>query len=193
MTQENELRDRLLALDATDTGSEQNVQTRQSRESEIKTMFEQNLSMPKRIMYALLAVFFGLFAVVMLNGALSDELPWLVRMIAWYGLAGMTAMSLLFAFFAIRGRWHRRRHGQLLMFIAAILLTGMGVSFLLVGAEGDPTWNNVMLQTTGWIFMGLLAVTVLMHRMEEERLKTHVKLLELELRLAQIAERLEKR
>ena len=195
MTEPNDLRQKLLALDsapgAPAPGSAGDSHTRY--ESEIKAMFEQTLSTTRRILHAIGALLCGAFGLLVLTGVLGDEgLPWVVQTIGWFTVAGTGGFMLINAYAAIRGRWHRRTHSQLLMFIAGVMMAGMGLVFLRVGAEGFPDQHNAMLQVTGWIFLGLLAVSVLMHYMEEQQLKTQAKLLELELRLAEIAERLNK-
>ena len=190
MSESNHIRERLLEM--SDVSGDRHP-ARAKYESEMKAMIEQTLSTRRRVFHAIAGVLTAGFGVLVLTGVLGDEnLPWLVQMVGWFTVAGTAAWAALHAMAAIRGRWRRRTYSQLAIFIAGVMLAGMGLVFLRVAAEGDPRWDNQMLETTGWVFLGLLAVSVLMHYMEEQQLKTQAKLLELELRLAEISERLGK-
>ena len=156
-------------------------------------MLERKLTPWQRALQALAAVVGVVFIGFVLYGLfMGTPLPWIGRTIMWFAVGGFAMTSTLAAWSAISGRWRRRPHSQLALFASGVMLAGMALVFLRTGAEDGAQPHSIMLQTTGWVFLGLLAVTVLMHYMEEQQLKTQAKLLELELRLAQIAERLDR-
>jgi hypothetical protein len=87
-----------------------------------------------------------------------------------------------------RGVFHRRHHGQQMLGIALLMCLAAGAAFLHSGwASGD---GQAVFGGTAMLVLG--GAGFALYILEQYHLATKRKLLELELRLAEIAERLDR-
>ena len=116
------------------------------------------------------------------------DMPFLGRAFVIVGLGGHTMMSLVLIAVGLRGVYERRRHNAMYIGIALLMCIGLGAALVHDGwsaADGRTVFaGTVLLVLGGGVFV--------MHVLEQYHLTTKRKLLELELRMAELAERLER-
>ncbi len=151
---------------------------------EIGAVVEQKWSPAKRVFSLVGGVFLIVLAtgsgIAMLTG--NREQPPLIRAAGVISLLVCVAMGVLMIWLARRGVFHRRKHNQVYMLLAVVVLGGLGLVFLNEGWASD----DARLQFTGQLMFALLGFSIILHFMEQYQLSLTQRLLELELRIAQM-------
>lgn len=164
------------------------MQLQQLRE-QVVAVLEQPLTRAQRIASAVGGVVLVVFTLVMLPMVARrwDELPFMAHLAVVTGFVAMPLMGLVSLGVARRGVLDKRRHGGQMISIALLVCVGMGAAYLHNGwasGDGQSVFAGAVLLVVGF-------GAAMMYLLEQYHLATKRKLLELELRLAEIAERLE--
>ena len=170
------LRDRLLAAEPASDA------LRAEYERKLIAMLEKRLSTPKRIWLGLLAAFAGAAALLLTELQISDPLKPLVRV----GLGLGIVFSLTWAAFLGRMAWRGTMRLKADATIYANIVWGFvlvtAVFFAVIAKDRDPFLIYCFL------FLLPASVVVLRTVIEQSELRTRERLLELEYKLAQLAE-----
>jgi hypothetical protein len=174
--------DRLVAREEVDP-----MRMEQLRE-QIAAVLEVRLSRPMRVasvaggaLFAAIAV-----AVALLARRHWDELPPVVYVIAIVGPIGLLLMGAIMIGVGRRGVFDRRYHGRQFLSVALLICLASGTAFLHAGwASGD---SQLVFGATAMLMLG--GAGFALHLLEQYHLATQRKLLELELRMAELAEQL---
>jgi hypothetical protein len=176
--------DRLVALEPLSSESQQRIQ------QEIHAMLVRDLGKPARVFIGLIsaaslvmAVFLAFLAVTAAN------LPLVARI----GLGTGTLFGLAWAAWSFRVarrgtmdlRVDSRRMASLVWVFAVLMMT----FFLMVGMSAKDRMLGLMLITQGLAFLVGAAVFLITHCIAQAELSTREKLLQLELRLAELSEK----
>lgn len=170
-----------------------NLNYREKYEKEKKKMFEKNLTLFGRVLYALLGLtvfLFGLFYLVM--GILRPmKLTFSGRIII--GILGMICLSfsVLALLIAIKGTIKLKIHPMAIacMMFAFVIIMLAGV---MSRAERftEPLWS-IQVITYGIVFLLITSLLVILNRIQQSEYNTREKLLEIELHLAELFEKIE--
>lgn len=153
-------------------------------------MFVRELSAPRRFVFAFVAVAAAIGAAVCGSLALTEpDLPTLARV----GLATGTLFGLAWMVVAARICWrgaldlrHDTRRIATMVWVFTVLTM---VFFLAVGMSAEDRLLGLMMIANGLAFLVGAAVYWLNYRIEDAELNTREKLLQVELRLAELCER----
>jgi hypothetical protein len=177
--------DRLVAREEVDP-----MRLEQLRE-QVAAVLELKLSRPMRWANVLggvaMLVFCLVFVPLIVAGRWADQ-GFLARAFTVIALGGLAMIGAILIDVGRRGVYERRRHGAMHIGVAFLMCLGLGMALVHTGwssADGQMVFaGTVLLVLGGAIFV--------MHVLEQYHLATKRKLLELELRLAELAERLER-
>ena len=176
--------DRLVAREEVDPMRMENLR------QQVAAVLELKLSRPMRWANGIFGAAMLGFCVVFVPfvaGRWSDQ-PFLARVITVVGLGGIVVMSMICLAVARRGVYERRRHNAMFIGVGFLMCLGLGMALVHTGwSTGDGQMvfgGGVLLVFAGAVFV--------MHVLEQYHLATTRKLLELELRMAELAERLER-
>lgn len=158
-----------------------------SLRKEIRAVVEQKWSKPKRIGSLAGGLFLLCLGIVPLHGALAEPVP-LIRLMAVIAMITCIALGAMMIALAWRGSFNRRRHNQLYLLLAFVILGALGITFLNLGWRA----GDAQLQFTGALMLALLGFVVVLHFMEQHQLSLTERLLEMELRIVELGERLER-
>ncbi len=164
-------------------------------EKEVKAMIEKKLTTIGRLWYVGLALLgIGIFVFfVTLIIVVPKELPILVRLIfvvaALFGLA-WAGLALLIA---KKGTFNLKFHPMIMAIMGYICLCALATLFLLLGSEFPDKIKGIQFMVWMLPFLIIAAVGLLSADIGHEHLKTREKLLEIECRLAELAEKMEKK
>ena len=182
--EETKLSERLLAVEPLSPESSQKLQ------QELHAMFIRRLNLPSRIFMSVVGV--AAFSSAMVCGFLAvteANLPTLARV----GLAVGTLFGLAWAALAARivrrGVMDLKFDNRLIAAMVWVFTILMMMFFLAVGMSAEDRLLGVMLILNGLVFLIGAAVHFLTFRIEQAELSTREKLLELELRLAELCEK----
>jgi hypothetical protein len=178
------LGDRLAAIEPLSSDSQKRLQ------QELHAMFTRELGLPQRIFIGLVAV--GGLASAALCGFLAiteSNLPLVPRL----GLGTGTLFGLAWAVVAGRVCWRGvmdlkidNRRIAMMVWVFTVL---MMMFFLMAGTSAKDRLLGVMMIVYGLTFFIGAAVHFITFRIEQAELSTRERLLELELRLAQLLEK----
>jgi MFS family permease len=184
MNDRTTFRDRLLAVEPLSPN------TREKLQQELRTMFIHQLRMPGRIFIGLVGLF--TLATAVLCGYLTatqTELPALARVGlgtgALFGLVGtlMTARVLR------RGAIDIKVDGARIAAVVWVFTVLMMTLFLMLGMSIEDRLKGVMMIAYGLTFLIGAGVFMITYRIQQAELATREKLLELELRIAELREK----
>jgi cation transport ATPase len=182
MSERNELsREHLLALEAEDPA------LRAEYERRLEAMLEVPLTTTRRVLTIAVAVVAAAMAVLFVALVATESVPWKTQ--------GAFALGMLFAAgwvaYAVRilrrGSYHRRTDSTTAANMAWAFTMLTAVAFALAAPHKDP------FVIFGFLFLLPAAVILLRTVAEQSELRTHERLMELEYKLARLAETLEKR
>lgn len=165
-------------------------QTRQQLEKELHAMFVQELTTVRRVFIGGIAVVSLISAVVCGSLALTEaDLPTLARV----GLATGTLFGLAWAVVTARICWRgtldlkldARRQAQMVWTFTLLMV----IFFVVVGALAQDQLKGLVMIANGLVFLICAAVFWISYRIEQAELNTRERLLQLELRLAELAEK----
>ncbi len=184
--------DQLLAADPP------SADARQHYEKEIRAMFEKTLTGGERRGYligavwmALLALAFGLEGLFGWVDHSHEGVQFIAALLLLTAMALLVVSSLLF-----RGYWkgvvNRRTSNDWAAGAGVVYLSLVGCLLLMMG-ESLPESLRDVVRVLGVVFLVYAAVAWMRQRIGQAELRTTEKLLEIELRLAEISEALERR
>lgn len=185
--------DHLLAADPPPAGA------RQRHEKEMRAMFEKTLTGSERRGYRNCAVLMGLLALACglqaLYGWVYHSDKEVVQFIAAFFL--LTALALLVVAGILfwgwwRGAVNRRTSSDWAAGAGVVYLSLVGCLLLLMG-ESSPECLRDVVRVSGVVFLAYAGVAWMRQRIGQAESRTAEKLLEIELRLAEISETLEGR
>jgi hypothetical protein len=182
-------RDRLLATET----ANQNLKAKY--EKDLQMILEHQLSAPKRAIWIGSLILGCCF--VLLFGGLAvwspTELPWLARMGFVLGMFWGAAWVILSVRILRRGALNLRTHSSAAAAITWVFTVFMMTLFLLLSGSMPNKIAGVQMVVNGMVFLIGAAAFLVTTRVEQAELKTREKLLEIEYRLAQMAEKLDRK
>ena len=183
----------------------QNQEFKLKYEREVKAMLDKKLNALTRIVFALLAVF-GLLITAIYAGYLfkhygSDEVAFIFRLSVLPAVVLFFILSVLTGFLAIRGRTNitLKSNAQYLATAFGIVLgfaviTQFMFMFVIPLTRDNPLdWRSFLgtqMVFTLFFLLITLALCVILKKIYHSEIKTREKLLEIEYRLAELAEKL---
>jgi predicted membrane channel-forming protein YqfA (hemolysin III family) len=175
--------DRLIAVEPHSPTSRQRLQ------QELHAMFVRELTTPRRVFFAIVGVVALISATVCGSLALTEpSLPTLPRV----GLAVGTLFGLAWAAVAARICWRgaleRRIDARRIAVMVWVFTVLMMVFFLMAGMTVEDRLLGLMLIANGLAFLIGAGVYWITYRIEQAELNTREKLLQLEVRLAELQE-----
>jgi hypothetical protein len=176
--------DRLLAVEPLAPHSRQQLQ------QELHAMFIRELTTPRRFFFGVVAAAALVSATVCASLAITEPtLPPLAR----GGLAVGTFFGLAWAVVAARICWRGaldlRLDARRIAAMVWIFTVLMMVFFLLIGMTANDRLQGLMMIANGLAFLIGAAVYWLSYRIEQAEFNTREKLLQVELRLAELCEK----
>jgi hypothetical protein len=185
----NSIRDQLVALEATSPS------LRERYETNVRALLERRLSPFQRtcawlslLVNMLLAA--GLLARAGWDGSLFVPADyWVLLATAVVGLIGSSAWS---GYLLWRGSIHRLGQEPWFEALGLIVTGAMAAALLWLARQVDDLASTLQVTAVALILLGIVGVVTLWSVQRRHHLETKVKLLELELRLAELAERLDK-
>jgi NAD/NADP transhydrogenase beta subunit len=178
----SEFRERLLGLEP--MSEERNQQLRQ----EIKIMFEPKLTRFEMVYWGLSVAGSTLFALSALVIALFAPVEMSVRAL-WGSLGAFNALVAVFIVLALRKRSLNLRH-QFALGKALVGVTLLVTMLILVNAIAWPSLVNLAWGLVGLTSLVLIAMIALHNQILSSELNTRERSLQLEYRLAELAEKL---
>lgn len=176
--------DRLLGVEPLSPNSRQRLQ------QELHAMFVRELTTTRRVAFGIVAILALISATVCGSLALTEPtLPTLARI----GLAVGTLFGVAWAAVAARICWRGsldlRLVARRIAAMVWVFTVLMMVFFLMVGMSAEDRLLGLMMIANGLAFLIGAAVYWLTYRIEQAELNTSEKLLQLELRLAELCEK----
>lgn len=166
------------------------AEPRKHLEEELHAMFVRELTTPRRVFFGIVATIAFVSAVVC--GALAAteaDLPILARIGLGTGtLFGLT-WTVVAARICFRGTIDLKVDNRRIAAMVWVFTVLMMVFFLMVGMSAEDRLLGIMMVANGLAFLISAGVYWLTHRIEQAELATHEKLLQIELRLAELCER----
>jgi hypothetical protein len=192
---------KLLSIEA------QNQEYKLKYEREVKIMLDEKLNLLTRIVFVLLALF-GLFLSIFYGGYFfknygSDEIAFVVKLSVLPAIFLFFVLSALTGWAAIKGKTSitLKSNMQYLATIFGIVLgfaivTQLMFMFVIpLTIESPVNWRSILgtqLVFTLFFFLIIVVLCVILKKIYSSEVKTREKLLEIEYRIADIAEKLEK-
>ena len=183
----------------------QNQEYKLKYEREVKAMLNEKLSSLTRIVFALLALF-GLFITVVYMSYLfkhygSDEIAFIFRLSVLPAVVLFFILSVLTGFLSVRGKTSitLKSNAQYLatafgIVLAFAVITQFMFMFVIPLTRENPLdWRSFLgtqLVFTLFFLLITLALCVILKKIYHSEIKTREKLLEIEYRLAELAEKL---
>lgn len=181
------LRDRLLAMER------MNPDIKKRYDEELKKMFEKSISPLRRIGIVVLILVLVVQMIGFSYAAIKhDTLPLLARLGFVAGILFSAAFIVVLASVLKRGSYNLRTHPNAITGITWIFLVIFTTLMLLLSGRVE-TLKGVQMVVNTTIFFIMGVVFLLKNAVEQSELKTREKLLDIECRLAEIAEKLEKK
>jgi MFS family permease len=163
--------------------------SRQQLEKELHAMFIRELTIPRRISFAIVAAVAACSAAVCGFLAVTEpELPTMARI----GLGVGTLFGVAWSIVAVRICWRgaldvKVDSGRIAAMVWVFTVLMM-VFFLIVGMSVEDRSLGIMMIANGLAFLIVAGVCWLTHRIEQAELATRERLLQVELRLAELSE-----
>jgi hypothetical protein len=166
-----------------------NPSFKQKYDKEVKAMLEKKLNKLQKISFPISGLF-GLFFFVFFGYVtiISKELPGLSRLGFGIGSIFGLAWAAMMLWILKRGRLNLKTHPRMMAGWAwGVTLSNMTILLLVGGQHPNETWA-VYMAVSGLVFLLMGAVFLITDRIDQNQLKTQEKLLEIELRIAELAE-----
>jgi len=175
--------DRLLAVEPLSPNS------RQQLEQELHAMFVRELSVARRVVFGIVAIVALVSATVCGFLAITEpNLPTLPRIGLAVGTLFGLAWTVVGARICWRGALDVRLDARRIAIMVWVFTVLMMVFFLMVGMSAEDRLLGLMMIANGLAFLIGAAVYWLTYRIDQAELNTREKLLQLELRLAELRE-----
>jgi small-conductance mechanosensitive channel len=183
MSEQNDFRDRLIAAQQFSPAS------RQEYERRLKSMLARQLTPLQRGIVALF-VFLGMAVVVAIVWVLLVDTSTSIQYKYAVGVVGIVvlAITVVRALIAVTGRYNARLHSKIISYIAFFGFTIFMIAVIFLSSKGSYVYPVVV------SLFGFIGVTagLLMVAIQQSELNVHEKLLEIELKLAEMKETIEK-
>jgi peptidoglycan/LPS O-acetylase OafA/YrhL len=178
-----QLADRLIAVEPHSASSRRQLQ------QELHDMFVRELTTPRRVFFAIVGIVALISATVCGSLALTEpNLPTLPRV----GLAVGTLFGLAWSAVAVRTCWRGslelRIDARRLAVMVWVFTVLTMIFFLIAGMSAEDRLLGLMLIANGLAFLIVAGVYWITYRIEQAELNTREKLLQLEVRLAELQE-----
>ena len=170
-----------------------NPSYKEKYEMEKKKMFEKELTLFSRIMYALLALIsfpFGLFYIItglsiLRQRNLSGWIIFIALGVICFIFSGLAALIVVKG--TIKLKLYPMAIACMMFAFVIIMLTGvMGKGIRL----SDPLWT-IQAVTYGIVFLLVTSLLIIINRIQQSEYRTREKLLQIELHLASISDKFE--
>ncbi|MHC4624081.1 MAG: hypothetical protein ACYS4W_09300 [Planctomycetota bacterium] len=169
-----------------------NASYKEKYEKEVNAMVEKKLTLFGKVIYGLagliallVGVWYGIAGILGLMGApLLSRIVFIVIAIislAFVGLAGWTVKSN-----TIRQRVHPAAIASMIWAFVVVMLVGL----MSKGMRVEPIWA-IQVVVYGIVFLMVASLLMVLTCIRQSELKTREKLLEIEYRLAELAEKIE--
>ena len=184
MNDRTTFRDRLLAVEPLSSN------TREKLQQELRTMFIQKLRMPGRIFIGFVGIFTLATAVLCAYLTITQtELPALARVGlgtgTLFGLVGTVMLTRVLR----RGAIDIKVDGSRIAAVVWVFTVLMMTFFLALGMSIEDRLQGVTMIAYGLTFLIGAGVFLITYRIQQAELATREKLLELELRIAELGEK----
>lgn len=182
-----EFRDRLVEMEQTTPSLKEKYQ------KETKAMFDKQLTRPMRLAWIGTGILGMGFVVLFGTTAIMapKELPMLARSMFVAGAVFGLAWAALAAVIVKRGSFNLKSHGKALVGMTWCFLVLLTTLTLLLASQHPDRIVGVHMICAVLPFLIMGAVFMIQYRIQDAELKTREKLLEIELRMAKLAEKLE--
>jgi hypothetical protein len=158
---------------------------------ELQKMLEKKLTGARRWVYIFWAaigtgftILFGTLAII------ARELPVLARVAFAVGAVSGLAWACLAGSIVKRGVFNLKAHPRAMAGLNWGTVVIMMTLFMLIGGKLPDAIKGVQMVVNGLVFLMMAAVFMIFARINQAELSTREKLLEIELRLAEIAEKM---
>jgi len=177
--------DRLLAAE------QLNPEYQEKYNKEVRAMLEKKLTPVQRWGYVFSAILGVVFLTVFGTAAIvARELPILARIAFGLGAVFGLASAAFAGSIAKKGTLNLREHPTAMTGMVWGFVIIMMTLFLLLGARQPDSTRSVFVVVSGLVFFVMAGVFMIFNRVDQAELKTREKLLEIEYRVAEIAESL---
>ena len=182
-----EFRDRLVEMEQTTPSLKERYQ------KETKAMFEKKLTRPMKLAWIGTGILGMGFVVLFGTTAIMapKELPMLARSMFVAGAVFGLAWAVLAALIVKRGAMSLKSHGKALVGMTWCFLVLLTTLTLLLASQHPDRIVGVHMICAVLPFLIMGAVFMIQYRIQEAELNTREKLLEIELRMTDLAEKLE--
>jgi hypothetical protein len=167
---------------------------RQRYEQEMKAMLEQPLNTTRKTTFILSAVLCSVMVVMLSIAALSSHrAPIGVRI--GVGLGAVYAAGWLFMSLRIlrRGTFHVRKDSRVMSAWPWIFMVALVTLILFMTGQRSDSVKSVWMLLYGLTFLLMASMFLIQHWISDARLKVEERLLEVQLRVAELAEEMKKR
>lgn len=177
--------DRLLAAE------QLNPEYQEKYNKEVRAMLEKKLTPVQRWGYVFSAILGVVFLTVFgIAAIVARELPILARLVFGLGAVFGLAWAAFAGSIAKRGTLNLRAHPTAMTGMAWGFVIILMTLLLLLGTRQPDSTRSVFVVVSGLVFLVMAAVFMIFNRIDQAELKTREKLLEIEYRVAEIAEAL---
>jgi hypothetical protein len=167
---------------------------RQRYEQEMKTMLEQPLTKTRKMSFILSAVVCTVMMVMLTIAALSSHrAPIGVRIGVGLGAVYAAGWLLMTLRILRRGTFHVRGDARLMSSWPWIFTVALMTLMLLMTGQRADSVRSVWLVLFALTFLLMASVFLIQHAIGEARLKLEERLLEVQLRVAELAEEMKRR
>jgi hypothetical protein len=167
---------------------------RQRYEQEMKTMLEQPLTKTRKMSFILSAVVCTVMMVMLTIAALSSHrAPIGVRIGVGLGAVYAAGWLLMTLRILRRGTFHVRGDARLMSSWPWIFTVALMTLMLLMTGQRADSVRSVWLVLFALTFLLMASVFLIQHSIGEARLKVEERLLEVQLRVAELAEEMKRR
>jgi hypothetical protein len=164
--------------------------TRQQLQQELHAMFTRELTSTRRVVFGAVALVALISAFVCGSLAITEPaLPVLARTALGVGTLFGLAWAVVAARMCWLGTLDLKLDARRIAVMVWTFTLLMVVFFLIVGMTADDQLKGLMMVANGLVFLVCAAVYWLSYRVEQAELNTREKLLQLELRLAELSEK----
>jgi len=165
---------------------------RERYEKEVKTMFEQTLSTPKKVAFSIQSV--GSIAMIgFFTYMATKPIPPLARVGFLVGIVFAAGWLIVLMRMVLRGKMNLKKDSNAMAGMTWGFTVILVTLFMLQGGQHPERINSVFMVLTGVVFLIGAAVFMLQQGIQNARMKVEERMLELQYQLAELADELKKR
>ncbi|MDP2981975.1 MAG: hypothetical protein Q8O92_01425 [Candidatus Latescibacter sp.] len=172
-----------------------NTELREKYNREVHMLFEKKLTAPRKwIMTAMIAVMLGQAALFLYAVIAGGELPLLARV--GFGVGVIFALSFAALLFSIvrKGSFNEKKDSNAGVGMVWVFMIIMITLFMIVAGNMRDQVRGIAMVLNGLVFFNIFGVVgMLQNNINQATLKLQEKLLEIELRLAEMKEIMERK